>query len=180
MTHYKSIKNVDKERLYKVYHIRIKGCDDTTQGYIGITKNSLKFRLSQHSTSKRPVGTILRELGLDAVEIVKLAELPFQEALQMEAELRPEMRMGWNYMAGGCTQTYKVQHTGTDSRFKPNTKPHNYGKGKKVRLFSPDGDVYEPTILNEFCEEHGLVRQNVHKVCRGIRKHTKGWTAIYI
>lgn len=182
MTNFKSIKHVDRQRLYKVYHIRKIGCEDTSEGYIGITKNSLKFRLSQHMTSKRPVGQILRELGKDSVEIVKLAELPFDEACQMEYNLRPKLRMGWNYMVGGAQaapEWYKHK-VGFDARFQPGQLPHNCGTGKRVRLTSPEGGVFEPEVLEAFCAEHGLVRQNVHKVCKGQRKHTKGWTAVYI
>jgi len=182
MTNFKSIKNVDLHRLYKVYHIRKVGCEDTSDGYIGITKNSLKFRLSQHMTSKRPVGSILRELGPAAIEIVKLAELPFAEACAMEYNLRPKLRMGWNFMAGGARaapEWYKGK-VGFDAKFKQGQKPYNYGTGKRIRLVSPDGLVYEPEILDTFCVEHGLIRQNVHKVCKGQRKHTKGWTAAYI
>jgi predicted GIY-YIG superfamily endonuclease len=142
-----------KNRLYRVYHIRPLGETDTSKFYVGITKNSLSFRLSQHMTSQRPIGTILRDLGRESVEIISLFFGSREAALQLEYELRPDMNIGWNLMAGG-----------------------NCSKDVKVKLKSPDGILYAPYSLTQFCNEHGLVTANVRKVINGERRHTKGWT----
>lgn len=182
-----------KKRLYKVYHIRQKGVESLSEGYIGITKNNLDFRLSQHFCSKRPVGEILRKLGKDAVEIVQLAMLPKEEALQMEYELRPRRNMGWNQMAGGGRVTVKCpscgkhlpkRRSGTycidcrDTRFQKGHTPHNYGQGEKYKLIDPEGNVYYPEAFTAFCREHNLTPQNLRKVAKGQRKHHKGWKAV--
>lgn len=181
-----------KQRLYTLYHIRPKGKTDTSQFYVGITKNSLKTRLSQHMFSKRPVGDVLRALGEDAIEIVSLGKYPLQEALQKEYELRPYQHMGWNIMAGGqrrtvicsgCGKYLPKRRTGaqcgdcSDRRFKVGQMPPNYGKGVKAVLVDPEGNEYMPFSLHQFCAKHGLVTANVRKVLKGERKHTKGWTA---
>lgn len=159
---FKSIKHADKQRLYKVYCIHPKGDYDINKYYIGVTKNSLKFRLTQHSTSKRPVGTHIRDLGIDNVAITLVQQLPLEDALKLEYSLRPTMHIGWNSMAGGCVATSKcvvcnkpMPHKGRgytcisckDTRFKAGAKPHNFGTGVKCVLVSPDGIEYQPESL---------------------------------
>lgn len=186
------MKQPSKTRLYTVYHIRPKGSTDTTEFYIGITKNSLATRLSQHMCSPRPVGDALRALGRDAIEIVALHKEPLEVALQIEYSYRPRRHMGWNIQAGGEESTVKCigcgkllpkRKTGAmcsacnDSKFKLGSMPRNYGSGVKCLLVSPEGIEYMPYSLHQFCRENGLVTANVRKVLKGERKHTKGWTA---
>ncbi len=173
-----------------MYHIRLKGVIDTNEGYIGITRRSLPYRLGQHFNSKRPVGKTLRSLGRDAIEIVQLAFLPKDKAEELEYNLRPSLHLGWNIRAGGnrttvrcimcgkplaCRRTCQDCH---DTRFQPNHKPFNYGKGERYQLTSPEGMVYTPEALTVFCKEHNLTPQNIRKVANGTRKHHKGWTVI--
>lgn len=182
----------EKTRLYKVYHIRMKGNEDIMQGYVGITRRSLPYRLSQHFQSTRPVGHTLRELGRDAVEIVQLAMLNKTDALNMEYTLRPDLHIGWNCRAGGdmatvrctvCGKALPKRATGTkcgdcaNSKFTKGQVPHNYGQGEKYRLTSPEGVVYEPEAFTIFCKENDLTPQNLRKVAKGHRQHHKGWTA---
>lgn len=180
-----------KNRMYKVYHIRPVGETDTSKFYIGITKNSLKFRLAQHMTSKRPVGNILRELGKDAIEIVMLHMVSKEEALRLEGEYRPDMNIGWNVRAGGNVRTVVCSGCGVhlpkrargamcgscnDCRFPKGSVPVNAGSGMKAVLRSPEGALLSYDNLHQFCKEHSLIPANVRKVIKGERKHTKGWT----
>lgn len=182
-----------KNRMYKVYHIRPVGQTDTSKFYVGVTKNTLEFRLLQHMTSKRPVGSILRDLGKDVVEIVCLHHVDKDEAMRLEAEYRPEMNMGWNVMAGGnrrtvvcsgCGKHLPKRTTGAkclscnDRRYTKGSTPVNAGTGMKAILMSPDGVTLMFSNLHQFCSEHGLVPANVRKVIKGERKHTKGWTLV--
>lgn len=182
-----------KNRMYKVYHIRPVGQTDTSKFYVGITKNSLEFRLLQHMTSKRPVGSILRDLGKDAVEIVCLHHVGKEEAMRLEAEYRPLMNIGWNVRAGGDTRTVICSGCGNhlpkratgakcascnDTRFAKGSTPANAGTGMKAVLLSPEGEHVTFHTLHQFCNEHGLVPANVRKVIKGDRKHTKGWTLV--
>jgi hypothetical protein len=49
---------------------------------------------------------------------------------------------------------------------------------KKYQLIDPQGNIYTTTEgLSKFCEDHGLTSANIVKVCDGIRKNHKGWTA---
>lgn len=181
-----------KERIYKVYHIRLKGNTNLNEGYIGITKNSLKFRLLQHTTSKRPIGTVLRSLQPDEYEIVELFRGNKQFALDKEYELRPQRNIGWNVMAGGdratvvcpiCGKHLPKRATGSkcmechNTKFQKGHVPHNYGCGEKYELTDPDGNKYIPEAFTVFCREHGLTPQNLRKVAKGLRKHSNGWTA---
>ena len=182
----------EKTRLYKVYHIHVKGNNDLQTGYVGITRRSLPYRLGQHFNSKRPVGTILRLLGREQVEIDQLAMLCKEEALEMEAGLRPFCNMGWNTRAGGIRRTVRCPRCGKhlpkrvygtycgdcrETKFTKGHKPHNYGKGEKYRLISPDGEVFEPVAFTVFCREHGLEARNLRLVAKGKRKHHKQWKA---
>ena len=185
----------EKTRLYKVYHIHEKGNKDIQQGYVGITRRSLSYRLGQHMCSKRPVGTILRSLGKDNIEIEQLAFLPKEQALEMEYSLRPNLNMGWNTRAGGDRKTVKCpicgkylpkRKTGTycaecrPTKFPKGHVPHNYGKGIQLKLTSPVGEIYYPYSLAQFCKEHHLNDANIRKVAKGERHHCQGWTAEYI
>lgn len=182
-----------KNRMYKVYHIRPVGQTDTSNFYIGITKNALEFRLLQHMTSKRPVGSILRDLGKEAVEIVCLHRVDKETAMALEADYRPEMNIGWNVMAGGnkrtvvcngCGKHLPKRATGAqcsscnDTKFAKGSIPVNAGTGMKAILMSPAGETLTFSNLHQFCNEHGLVPANVRKVIKGVRKHTKGWTLV--
>lgn len=182
----------EKTRLYKVYHIHEKGNYNTDQGYIGITRRSLAYRLGQHFNSKRPVGEILRKLGRDNVEITLLDMCPKEVALEVEYYFRPQRFMGWNTRAGGdkptvicpvCGKAMPKRKSGTicrdckETRFTVGHKPHNYGKGEKYRLTAPDGTVYEPVAFTAFCTEHNLTAQNLRSVAKGKRYHHKGWKA---
>ena len=73
----------EKTRLYKVYHIHEVGNRNIQEGYVGVTRRSLSYRLSQHMCSKRRVGTILRQLGKDNIQIDLIAMLPKEEALSL-------------------------------------------------------------------------------------------------
>lgn len=182
-----------KERMYKVYHIRPIGETDTSKYYVGVTKNSLEFRLLQHFTSKRPVGAILRDLGREAVEIVLIGTGSKAEALEMEYRLRPAMNIGWNCRAGGdystvrcsgCGKPLPKRKTGAmcDScnpcRFVKGAVPVNKGTGVKAFFKSPTGEVMTYTSITDFCKEHGLQPGNLRKVIKGLREHTKGWTLV--
>lgn len=52
--------------------------------------------------------------------------------------------------------------------------------GKRYRVVSPDGEVFEGKNLNQFCKEHGLDQGNMSGVCNGHQKHSKGWTGVYL
>ena len=181
-----------KTRLYKVYHIHVKGNTNLNEGYVGVTRHSLTYRLGQHFCSKRPVGTILRALGRENIEIDQLAMLPKEEALNMEYNLRPNRYIGWNAMAGGnrrtvfcpiCGKPMPKRRSGTvcatckPTKFTKGYKPANYGKGEHYKLTAPDGTVYIPEAFTVFCREHGLIPQNLRKVAKGLRKHSNGWKA---
>lgn len=182
----------EKTRLYKVYHIHEKENTNVNEGYVGITRRSLSYRLEQHMCSKRPVGTILRSLGKKNIVIDQLAMLPKEQALMLEYQLRPKLNIGWNVRAGGdrftvvcpiCGKRLVHRKTGTicatcqPTTFHKGDIPHNYGKGEHYILTSPEGVVYRPLAFTVFCREHDLTPQNLRKVAKGTRKHSKGWKA---
>ena len=182
----------EKTRLYKVYHIHEIGNYDKNQGYIGITRRSLAYRLGQHFNSKRQIGTILRKLGKEKIQIDELCRLPKEQALEKEYELRPKRFMGWNVKAGGdrstvccliCGKPLPKRKTGTicmncrDTKFTKGHRHHNYGTGEHYRLTDPEGNSYEPEAFTAFCKEYNLTPQNLRLVAKGKRKHHKGWIA---
>jgi len=166
-----------KTRLYKVYHIRELGNTEVSEGYIGITRRSLPYRLSQHRHSKRPIGIILRT-GIP-VEIIQIgSNVPKEDALYMEGVLRPKMNMGWNVMCGGNRSNPEWRkNTGVNAQFCKGHEPHNTGNGERYELTSPEGTVYRPEIFTIFCRDNKLCQSNIRKVAKGLRKHSSGWTA---
>jgi hypothetical protein len=172
MTEYKK-----KTRLYKVYHIRELGNTEVSEGYIGITRRSLSYRLSQHRCSPRPIGIILRT-GIP-VEIVQLGvNVPKEDALYQEGVLRPKMNMGWNVLCGGNRSNPEWRKTtGRNTKFCKGHEPHNTGRGEMFELTSPEGTVYRPEVFTVFCREHNLAQHNLRKVAKGLRKHSSGWIA---
>jgi len=188
--------STSKERIYKAYWLRTECMTDVkTQGYVGITKNSIYHRFGQHCHSNRPVGTTIREIGEDNIIISELSRGTYEEISNLEATLRPQRFIGWNILAGAGVQTVRCsgcnvhlpkRATGAqcelcnDSKFPLGHKPHNWGKGRLVELIDPSGVVYHPEALTVFCKEHGLVPQNVRKVARGDRRHTQQWKARYL
>jgi hypothetical protein len=169
-----------KTRLYKVYHIHEIGDNDTTKGYIGITRNSLSLRLSQHKRSIRPIGDVLRS-GLFQVEITQIGRmLPKEDAMYLEGVLRPNMRMGWNIHCGGNRSNpiwKNGKKTGNITVFCKGHEPHNLGKGERFKLTSPNGEVFYPEYFTIWCRENNLTPQNLRKVAKGLRKHSSGWVA---
>jgi hypothetical protein len=187
-----------KQRLYKVYWIKTSEMTDVyTQGYVGMTKRSIKYRLGQHYHSKRPIGSILRGLPKEEVQIVELYRGYKEVALEKEYMYRPTRYIGWNIQAGGDRPTVVCKNCGKhlahgvrnirhlcpdcnpdDGRFKKGHVPHNAGKGEKYLLVDPEGVTYTPERFTVFCKEHNLTPQNLRKVAKGLRKHHKGWTAV--
>lgn len=185
-----------KHRLYKLYWIKTKDMlNPYTEGYIGITKNSLKLRLSQHKHSKRPIGYKLREKDVE-VTIEELHRGMKEDMLHKEYEYRPEQHIGWNIMAGGNYKTVRCLRCDTylpkgprnakglcskcndfKGTFTEGHRPHNYGKGEKYELIDPEGNIYRPEVFTVFCRERGLTPQNLRKVAKGTRKNHKGWLA---
>lgn len=90
--------------MYCVYWIRLpEHADVSTEGYVGITKN-LKERIRAHKKNRRK--TILTSAAKkysweNFVVDVVYENLSLQEALSIEATLRPEQLIGWNCQRGG-------------------------------------------------------------------------------
>lgn len=105
----KQSKDGQRERLserdiYCVYWIRkTDHLDNTTEGYVGITKD-LEERLRSHKKNLRRshFTSAIKKYGWDnlVVEILH-NNLFLDQALQIEKELRPQENIGWNSQRGG-------------------------------------------------------------------------------
>lgn len=189
-----------KHRIYKVYWIKLpEHIDIMKDGYVGITKHSISYRLSQHFNSNRPVGSILREIGKESIEIVEVTRGTKEEALNKEYLLRPNRFTGWNILAGGnqptivCLQCGEHLHKGIRNvnglcascntfkgTFEKGSIPWNTGLGEKYILIDPEGNIHKPEVFTVFCRDNNINPQNIRKVAKGTRKHHKGWTATKI
>jgi len=86
-----------------VYWIREKDHTDIyTEGYIGITKKTLKERVREHKKNKSNsvVAGKLRKYTDLVWSVVHTVET-LEEALALEAEYRPTQLVGWNLQKGG-------------------------------------------------------------------------------
>ncbi len=86
-----------------VYWIRDKlHTDIYTQGYVGITKTTLKERVRSHKKNHKRsiVAGKLRKYPDIVCEVIH--EVPsLKEALELEAKYRPNQQVGWNLQRGG-------------------------------------------------------------------------------
>lgn len=78
--------------------------DMFSEGYIGITRNTLHHRILQHKLrakiSKGHFSNALNRYGDSIVfEVIIIAELPY--CAEMESKLRPKSNIGWNILQGG-------------------------------------------------------------------------------
>lgn len=185
-----------KERIYKLYWLRTADMTDPkTQGYIGITKNSIYHRFGQHCHSKRPVGATIREIGEDNIIVSELSRGTQEDMMSLEFSFRPKRYIGWNIQAGGnrseqfcpmCNKHLPKRRIGTicrtckDTRFQKGSKPHNWGKGRSMELIDPSGRVFYPECLTVFCRQYNLEPNNLRKVANGERRHHKQWKARYL
>lgn len=167
---------------HKVYHIRLCGNEDVSQGYIGVTSN-LAARTRSHKHSK---------MLCTGREVVVLFSGTKEHCYSKEAELRPTEGIGWNIGVGGyktaglikegehlsvSTEIKKGQHLSTATEFTKGMTPHNKGTGKDYLLQSPEGEVFLVTCLSGFCKDNKLTAANIRKVAKGERRYHKGWQA---
>ena len=87
---------------YYLYHIRLKGNENLSEGYIGRTK-SPKSRWKQHrgpavhaQQPNSPLYAAMDKHGMENFEFVIIDEGSKEDMIQRESELRPEPNMGWN------------------------------------------------------------------------------------
>lgn len=77
--------------------------DMSKQGYVGVTK-SFNDRMRGHRTLKKkmPVTDAIKTYGWDTLKkTIIRSDLTLEQALALEAELRPTQRIGWNLQKGG-------------------------------------------------------------------------------
>lgn len=87
-----------------VYHIKNPNDDSIEEGYVGVVKESKGAykRFREHASDMRRVMShhiSSNNISFDNVEI--LFEGDIFECYQLEAQLRPRQRMGWNLAKGG-------------------------------------------------------------------------------
>lgn len=86
----------------KVYWIKTKEMTDPySEGYIGVTANSLDDRLNGHLKSNSKCSIIKKALDKYETEMVELHDVPQKEALMLEEHYRPSEKIGWNICKGG-------------------------------------------------------------------------------
>lgn len=97
---------------YKVYWIHRKIHDDIlTQGYVGITRETVETRYRRHvSNAKRqsPVNPHFYHslMKYDDIVVTTLCLCERNYALILENKLRPVKNIGWNIAVGGITNPY--------------------------------------------------------------------------
>lgn len=90
--------------MYCVYWIkRFTHFDIKTEGYVGITKN-FKERMRAHKKLKKltPLTSAIKSIGWENLDKqILVCCISQEEALKIEAELRPTRNIGWNLLEGG-------------------------------------------------------------------------------
>ena len=165
------------KKTHCVYHLH--SGTDTSDGYIGVTKN-LRDRLYSHRS---------RGIFQDSTHIDILLVGTEKECLDLERQLRPYPNMGWNTAPGGWNKFPKGYQYGhrfkkgervsIATEFKKGNVPHNAG-AQRYKLTDPEGNIHYVDNLTQFCKANNLTRENIRKVARGERKHHKQWTAKFV
>lgn len=88
--------------MYSVYWIKTKDhTDPKSEGYIGITSQSIEKRFEEHKTNSNNEN-IKQHCNQENIEITCLHNnLTKQEALLLEKQYRPDWYIGWNIAIGG-------------------------------------------------------------------------------
>lgn len=97
-----------KSEIFYTYWIHLESHRDVTkQGYVGITKQSVKDRYYKHchdatkSKLNYPVSRAIRKYGGESLIVDTLCISDEDYAKQLENKLRPFPRIGWNIVEGG-------------------------------------------------------------------------------
>ena len=92
------------DNMYCVYYIHLPEKDDMmTQGYVGITSD-FKERMRTHPQNKKDYHfkNAINKYGWDnLVKQIICTGLKLEDALRIEATLRPTQNIGWNSQKGG-------------------------------------------------------------------------------
>jgi hypothetical protein len=141
---------------YKEKGFKLKNLTEGGEGGKGYTNEIQKRAALKRVGVKRSVETCKR---ISEAKIgVKLSEI-HKDALKKAWKTRPPMPSDWGEMLS-----------------KINTGKINI---KKFIVLSPTGEKFiTDTGLTDFCRQHGLSNQNLHKTKDGTRKHHKGWKII--
>lgn len=94
----------ERDIIYCVYWIHLEGHSDVfTEGYVGISKN-FSERMRYHKKNKK-VTILTKAITKYSWDNLKkdilVSNLTQEEALEIEATLRKEERIGWNLQRGG-------------------------------------------------------------------------------
>ena len=181
-------------KVYYVYHIKRRGMA-LHEGYIGISKHPdirLKSHLSKHCHNQHLQNAINK---YDDIEMVVLLKCSEDYAKQLEKQLRPNPKMGWNIVPGGGKPP--VNRFFGDSN--PMRRPEVAAKHSKAmtgRTIHNNEGVAKMAESKVRCQDKLMFihKDGSHKICRpidmnrefhsrdfqrlakGLRKSCKGWS----
>jgi hypothetical protein len=94
-----------------VYHIQDpENVGSNEHGYIGVTveHRGVYERFKEHKRGPRHMRSLIKKNNVDYEKHVRtLFYGPLSECYQLEAQLRPHQKMGWNIASGGKGYNYK-------------------------------------------------------------------------
>jgi len=126
--------NILKEKFNcYVYHIHLEG-RDTSQGYIGVSKNpSARYEHHRNRTENPHLRNAMNlyKNGL-VYDIIFQGEEYY--CYELEAELRPEKNMGWNINIGGSKPPSPKGEPHCVGNLPPEKRRKNYRHSAEVRL----------------------------------------------
>lgn len=118
------------ENAVRVYWARLDSHTDmTTQGYIGITKQPLRLRVSGHlyTASQEDIQYVfaraIRKYG-SKIEYNTIAVLSYEEASALEKRLRPHDFIGWNTVQGGLGNGTRLSEYTATEEFRNKRSSH--------------------------------------------------------
>lgn len=173
--------------MYTLYWIHSSDQKDPlSEGYVGITSQSLEKRFKDHKFNNKNLH-LKNRCRKGGVNIVSLYEnLTYDEAREKEKQYRPQKNIGWNIATGGDVPPSRKGITCQDndkSKLRGEQRTEAQKLGDKKRSKTITGNSFrkgwrksDPKSITIFCKECGSPRKTWNKEAKFCSRKCAGST----
>jgi hypothetical protein len=165
--------------MYTLYWIKNSDCEDPFKhGYIGITKQSLDERFSDHKNNHKNKH-LKNRCRQSTTTIFSLFEnLSREEAQKLESQYRPEENIGWNIAKGGDIPPSRKGKVSKKSLLKGENRTPEQIKGHKLQSEAMKKRWAEGKYANKK-KKISMKERSFNCLICGVAKTTRSQTAKY-